>query len=274
MRFIPQRFIPQLLWVMTGTIVLTSLPELATLQSQESPSQKSPTVATAQARSIRYVPPGRKGAPTKTLGGGSRNCNSEVTSFTLLAPPDHVGLTTQSHPKFMWYNAADSVLPMQLTIVEPGMSEPLWTQELPAGHAGLNEIQLPENIPALVVGRRYRWSLSRLCGMRRSNDTRMERGWIERVAVDPVKSTFTAKTSIEERANAYAEAGLWYDAIAQAASIPTGDAQATNRMTPQLLTLLKQGGIKTILQQEQKRAQAKGTPRYDSGIDLNASQER
>jgi hypothetical protein len=266
------RFIPQLLWAMTGTIALASLPELTHLASGQKFENPLFSTAIAQARSIRYVPPGRRGAPSRTQGGGSRNCGTEVTPVTLLAPPDHVGLTSQGRPKLLWYSASDSMLPMQFSIVEPGMSEPVWSQELPEAKAGLNEIQLPTSVPELVVGRRYRWNISRLCSIRRNTDSTVVRGWIERVAANPAQEQLNAKMSLEERVNAYAEAGLWYDAIAQAASNSTGKA-SDSTVSPLMLTLLEQGGIKTVLQQEQKRAK-RGITRHEPGSDLKASKGR
>jgi Domain of Unknown Function (DUF928) len=263
------RFIPQMLWAMTGTIALTSLPELTHLASGQRFENPFFSTTIAQARSIRYVPPGRRGAPSRTQGGGSRNCGTEVTPVTLLAPPDHVGLTSQGRPKLLWYSASDSMLPMQFSIVEPGMSEPVWSQELPEAKAGLNEIQLPTSVPELVVGRRYRWNISRLCSIRRNTDSTVVRGWIERVAANPTQEQRNAKMSLEERVNAYAEAGLWYDAIAQAASDPTGKA-SDSTVSPLMLTLLEQGGIKTVLQQEQKRAK-RGITRHEPGSDLKTS---
>ncbi len=260
---------PQVLLVITGTIALISLPELNHIASGQSFGAPILTTAVAQARSIRYVPPGRRGAPTRTQGGGSRNCGVDTIPVTLLAPLDHVGLTLQGRPKFVWYSASDSMLPMQFSIVEPGMSEPVWSQELPAAKAGLNEIQLPDTVPELVVGRRYRWNISRLCSIRRNTDSMVVRGWIERVAASPSQKQINAKMSLEERVNAYAEAGLWYDAIAQAVSTPTGQASG-GTVSPLILTLLEQGGITTVLQQEQKRAK-RGLTRYEPGSDFKAS---
>jgi Domain of Unknown Function (DUF928) len=263
------RFIPQVLLAMTGTIALTSLPEFNHFASEHKFGAQIFSPAVAQARSIRYVPPGRRGAPSRTQGGGSRNCGTEVIPVTLLAPPDHVGLTSQARPKLLWYSASDSMLPMQFSIVEPGMSEPVWTQEVSTNNAGLNEIQLPNSVPELVVGRRYRWTISRLCSIRRNTDSTVVRGWIERVAANPVQDALNAKMSLEDRIHHYAEAGLWYDAIAQAASTPTGKAPEST-VSPLMLTLLEQGGIKTVLQQEQKRAK-RGITRHDPGSDLKTS---
>ena len=260
------RFIQQLIWATAGTIALAGLSEFGAIQKHSPFSTKA-----AQAGSIRYVPPGRRGAPVRTQGGGSRNCGLTLSPVTLLAPLDHVGLTTQAHPKLLWYSANDSMLPVQITIVEPGMSEPLWTSEVKGSNAGLNQIELPDSLPDLVVGRRYRWSLTRLCSVRRGTESVVAKGWIERVA--PTSANLGSTGSLDDRVNAYAASGLWYDAIAKAAEGNLANGQSS-ALSPLVMTLLEQGGIKTILQQEQKRTNAKGTPRYELGSDSPKASKR
>ena len=264
------RFIQQLIWATAGTIALAGLSEFGAIQNP------SPFSKAAQAGSIRYVPPGRRGAPVRSQGGGSRNCGLTLSPVTLLAPLDHVGLTTQAHPKLLWYSANDSMLPIQITMVEPGMSEPLWTSEVKNSNAGLNQIQLPDSVPDLVVGRRYRWSITRLCSVRRGNDSVVAKGWIERVAVLPTQINAGLTASLEDRVGAYAESGLWYDAIAKAAESNLSLTQAgeNTALSPLVMTLLEQGGIKTILQQEQKRSKTTGITRYDPGSDSSKTSKR
>ena len=67
-------------------------------------------------------------------------------------------MTTEAHPKLFWYSAKDSILPMKISLVEPGVSEPLWVTKVPTGPAGFNYIQIPDTVPDLVTGRRYRWT--------------------------------------------------------------------------------------------------------------------
>ncbi len=248
----------RLLWAATGTIALVAL-QLSSRPIAPKPEgtnlfshlQDFGSIAPAQAKSVRYVPPSRRGAPARTQGGGSRGCALESTPVTILAPADHVGLTTQARPKLFWYSANDSMLPMQISLVEPGVSEPIWMTEVQTGAAGFNQVQLPDTVPELVVGRRYRWTVTRLCNIRRPSNNIYARGWIERVNPDAISQAVTGLTS-SDRVNAYAEGGLWYDAVMQAV------AQAQDRNAESqsvLMTLLEQGGLTRVVEQEQKRLQ-------------------
>lgn len=250
----------RLLWTAAGTIALVGLqissrpiaPKVSQIFDSMLTEQNAPFlggVLFAEAKAIRYVPPSRRGAPARTQGGGSRGCELESVPVTLLAPPDHVGMTTEAHPKLFWYSAQDSILPMQISLVEPGVSEPLWVTQMPTGSAGFNSIQIPDTVPDLVAGRRYRWTVTRLCNVHRPSNNTYARGWVERVASNPIAKAVKA-LSITDRVNAYAEAGLWYDAVTEA----VGDLQvsdSTNRSL--ILSLLEQGGLTGIVLQEQKR---------------------
>jgi hypothetical protein len=248
----------RLLWAATGTIALVAL-QISSRPITPKPEstnlfgylQELGSIETAQAKNVRYVPPSRRGAPARTQGGGSRGCALESTPVTILAPADHVGLTTQARPKLFWYSANDSMLPMQISLVEPGVSEPIWVTEVQTGAAGFNQVQLPDTVPELVVGRRYRWTVTRLCNIRRPSNNIYARGWIERVNPDAIAQAATGLSS-GDRVNAYAEAGLWYDAVMQAVA-QSQDRNAESRSV--LMTLLEQGGLTRVVEQEQKRLQ-------------------
>jgi Domain of Unknown Function (DUF928) len=212
----------------------------------------------ATATTFRYVPPSRRGAPARTQGGGSRGCEQESVPVTLLAPPDHVGLTTQARPKLFWYSANDSMLPMKISLVEPGVSEPIWVTQVPTGSAGFNQIQIPETVPELVAGRRYRWTVTRLCNVRRPSNNTYARGWVERIATTEVPSNIQSLAPAE-RVKLYAESGIWYDAVTQAVEQSrTSDPESTSIV----MMLLEQGGLTRVVQQEQKRLsrRAAGSP--------------
>ena len=256
----------RLLWTAAGTIALVGLQissrPIASKVSQvfdrmitEQSAHLLGGILSAEAKAVRYVPPSRRGAPARTQGGGSRGCELESVPVTLLAPPDHVGMTTEAHPTLFWYSAQDSILPMQISLVEPGVSEPLWVTQVPTGSAGFNSIQIPHTVPDLVAGRRYRWSITRLCNVRRPSNNTYARGWIERVASNPIAGT--VKTlSITDRVNAYAEAGLWYNAVTEA----VGNTQVNDPKNRSLiLSLLEQSGLTGIVLQEQKRMSRQAT---------------
>lgn len=254
----------RLIWTAAGTIALVGLQissrPIAPKVSQDASPIFDPMLSeqsarlfgglpSAEAKAVRYVPPSRRGAPARTQGGGSRGCELESVPVTLLAPPDHVGMTTEAHPKLFWYSAKDSILPMQISLVEPGVSEPLWVTQVPTGPAGFNYIQIPSTVPDLVTGRRYRWTVTRLCNVRRPSNNTYARGWIERVASDPLSGTVKS-LSINDRVNAYAEAGLWYNAVTEAVGSPQPPDSEDRSL---ILSLLEQGGLTGIVVQEQKR---------------------
>ncbi len=259
--------IQRILWATAGTIALVgfqissrplvpkadttsmSRPSVDLQASLRSFRQVFGAIAPATATNFRYVPPSRRGAPARTQGGGSRGCDQESVPVTLLAPPDHVGLTTQARPKLFWYSANDSMLPMQISLVEPGVSEPIWVTQVPTGSAGFNHIQIPDTVPELVAGRRYRWTVTRLCNVRRPSNNTYARGWIERVVTTEIPSNIQA-LSPSDRVKSYAESGIWYDAVTQAVEQSrTGAPESTSIV----MMLLEQGGLTRIVQQEQKR---------------------
>lgn len=247
----------RILWATAGTIALVGFqlssrplnPKVETSTLSPLPSDLLGTIAPASAKSFRYVPPSRRGAPARTQGGGSRGCEQESVPVTLLAPPDHVGLTTQARPKLFWYSVNDSMLPMQISLVEPGVSEPIWMTRVPTGSAGFNSIQIPDTIPELVVGRRYRWTVTRLCNVRRPSNNTYARGWVERI-VPPGRVSNQASLSPAEQVQASAEAGIWYDAVTYAvAQSKVNDPESQSIV----MMLLEQGGLTRVVQQEQKR---------------------
>lgn len=254
-------FIQRLAWATAGTIALASLyltsePTTPGATSSELSEtilhlQSAVSIAPSQAKTLRYVPPSRRGTPARTQGGGSRGCEQESTPITLLAPPDHVGLTTQARPQLAWYSAQDSMLPMQITLVEPGVSEPIWETQVATGKAGFNSIQLPDSMPELTPGRRYRWSVTRICNVRRPSSNTYARGWIERVKTVPA---IPANSPFSEQIQVMAAAGLWYDAVTQSLTQWKKSDPSDNTL---LFSLLEQGGLSSIVTQEQKRSSRK-----------------
>jgi hypothetical protein len=137
--------------------------------------------------------------------------------------------------------------------VESGVAQPIFVQQLQLQKAGIVRTQMPKNLPELVSGKEYRWSVSLVCdGNRRSNDT-FTQSWIKRVPETPVlKQQIASTTTDRDRASVYAKAGLWYDALNALST-----AQATNSNDPSIsdafLLLLDQAGLKEVALQERQR---------------------
>lgn len=199
---------------------------------------------TAPTADLDYEPPNR-GMPRTTQGTGSRGCTlSEPVTVTLLVPNDHTGQTISGRPTFFWHVSNKTSVPVELALVEPGVTKPLFVQQMQVQKPGIMQVQLPQNAPELVTGHKYRWSVSLLCNPNRPSSNVFVQSWIERVAAKPELTQKLLNTQSElERARIYAASGLWYDALA-------GISAAENVQVR--LSLLRQVGLNQVVLQEQQ----------------------
>lgn len=117
---------------------------------------------------FRYVPPNRR-YPKSTKATGSRGCvqsnQSLPVSLTLLVPNDHDGLTRSGHPTFFWHVSAS--VPMAFALTAPGVVQPLLEKQIQPREPGIIQLQMPYDLPELVPGREYRWSVTLICNPER-----------------------------------------------------------------------------------------------------------
>ena len=192
-------------------------------------NQRSPLTANLSANantSGGYVPPAGRERIQRTDGAGSRGCpQGSFGSISLLTPNDHVGLTVSERPTFSWYVSALPSTPMQFALVEPGVAQPILVKQLRVNKTGIVQLKLPTNISGLSVGKTYRWTVSLVCNAKRPSVNIYVRSWIARVPnhVDELQLLATASSEttresnsdrLRQRAIAYAQSGIWYDAIA------------------------------------------------------------
>jgi hypothetical protein len=227
------------------TSVIGTLP--ANAQSTvpvESPSTLNQTLLISQSSNslIRFVPPADK-STRRSQGSGSRGCDQSLPEnlVTLLIPSkDYIGQTTSSHPTFFWNLSQSVSVPIQFTLVERGVAEPLFAKQIDSPAAGMMKLELPKDKPGLVSGRAYKWSVTLICNARRPSANPYFYSWIERVPTPPeleqklgsmssssnsLGQTISPESANQERELAliYAQKGLWYDALASIA-----EAQAKN----------------------------------------------
>jgi Domain of Unknown Function (DUF928) len=193
------------------------------------PNQLPPLTANLSANantSGGYVPPAGRERIQRTDGAGSRGCpQGSFGSISLLTPNDHVGLTVSNRPTFSWYVSANPSTPMQFALVEPGVPQPILVKQLEVTKTGIVQLELPTNVSELSVGKTYRWTVSLVCNAKRPSENIYVRSWIARVPdrVEELQLLATASSQtvsestsdrLRQRAIAYAQSGIWYDAIA------------------------------------------------------------
>lgn len=164
---------------------------------------------------IEYVPPPGRRRATHTEGAGSRGCNiDQAVKLKLIAPQDHVGLTTSAQPTFFWYVSQPTTLPMRFTLVEQDKPEPLVDSYFRLKQSGVVGFKLPTNT-TLQLDKEYRWTVSLICNKQRPSANIYAFTWIRRLTL-PASSVLQlkeAETNLE-KGSVYARAGLWYDAAA------------------------------------------------------------
>ena len=188
----------------------------------------------------------------RTSGTGSRGCStspSQPIAVDLLVPGDHIGWTASNHPTFFWYMnivGKDSTA-ARFTLVEEGAPQPVFDQIIPITSSGIMSLELPKQSPGISPDKRYRWTVSVLCNPKRPSEVAsFTQSFIVQVAPseDLIKRLAAAKSDLE-RAQIYANASYWYDALAEYSKASATDSNAQKQM----FLLLEQVGLGGVVKQ-------------------------
>ena len=170
-----------------------------------------------------YVPGDQKPVPPdrRSDGGTTRGCSDGDIPLTVLASRNYVGRTISQRPTFAWFVPQDSAAkPMQFIIYE-------WTprnqaievhkvslQSLP-GIMKLSPFSKDEM--GLQTGKEYRWQVVIHCDPDNPSGDLVSAASIEVMEMPAtVKQQLNRVISNSEKAQIYAKAGLWYDALDEA----------------------------------------------------------
>ena len=183
-------------------------------------------IAIEAAPSFAQFRPPNRGMPGRREGGGTRGggCPLQKPGLTALMPDSNLGMTVAPQPTFFWYLPQNSVAAAEFTLLGPDNTEIYKTLVTVPTQGGVVSLSLPQD-KQLEVGQSYRWYFSLICDpLDRSEDT-FTSGWVERVDPSPELSTSLKTASAAEVPNLYAQAGLWYDALAALVSLRQSQPQ-------------------------------------------------
>jgi hypothetical protein len=150
---------------------------------------------------------------------------------------------------------------MKFTLMEPGVAKPLYVKQMDSPKVGIIQMELPKDLPELVAGRKYGWSVTLVCNPRRPSANPYFYSWIERVAATPALeqqlAVATSQTSsppetLHKRALIYAQAGLWYNSLGDISTALTANPNNSS-VQEDFLDLLAQVGLTEVAKQEQQR---------------------
>jgi hypothetical protein len=171
-----------------------------------------------------YKPPLR-GAPGGRLGGGTRGTGREVFVLSVLAP-DHSGLTMQEQPSLYWYISTPTSLPIEFTIMDPDAVQPVLEMRVaPPVGAGIHRVRLADHGVRLAPDGVYRWYVAIVPDSGRRSRDILAGGTVQRIEPSPDLAVRIREARPEEAPAIYAEAGLWYDALASMSELIERDPE-------------------------------------------------
>ncbi|MDY7015245.1 MAG: DUF928 domain-containing protein [Cyanobacteriota bacterium] len=161
---------------------------------------------------------------SQSSGGTTRGCSGGEMPLTVLASQNAVGRTSSQHPTFAWFVPDDSASrPIEFTIYEwvrggrPTEVRRVSLQSLP-GVMALSPFS--QNELGLELGKEYRWQVILHCDPDNPSTALVSEASIEIVELPAaVQTQLNGTADRAEKAEIYAEAGLWYDALAEALSL-------------------------------------------------------
>ncbi len=197
--------------VSKGTAQVSPSPT-ATLALPSSPIS-SPVVSPKGASTkLLYKPPAAAGNIPARVSGGARGTAVDAVLIALV--PNHLALTTQSQPSLFWFQSKAAKAKFELTVVEPKNPKPLVSLTSPqADKPGIHRVKLAKYKVELQPGVAYEWSVAIVPDAENRSKDVIAKGVIKRISAPGDLATRVAQMGDLERAAAYGQAGIWYDAF-------------------------------------------------------------
>jgi hypothetical protein len=209
--------------------------------------------AAARAKLLLYKPPAGAAAEKipDRVSGGARGGGADASLLALV--PDHAALTTQAQPSLFWFQSRPVNAKFELTVVEPKKPKPLVSLTSPdADKPGIHRIKLARYNVELQPDITYEWSVAIVPDAENRSKDVVAKGVIKRINASDDLAKQIENSDDAARASAYAQAGIWYDAldaISNAIEANPNDAS----LKEQRAALLKQVGLSQAAALDQKK---------------------
>ena len=202
-----------------------------------------------------YQPPMRGSASSGRIGGGTRGA-ADGPSVTLeVLAPDHAGLTVSAQPTLYWFVSQRIETDAELTIVDDTSVDPLLELKLtPPIEPGIHALSLEEHGIQLAPNVPYQWFVAVVVDPSQRSYDIISGGEIERVAQTSDLASQLRSVGTQETPQAYAEAGIWYDAL-DGLSTQIGNSPNDAGLRQQRAALLDQVGLPGAAEYERSNSQ-------------------
>jgi Domain of Unknown Function (DUF928) len=203
------------------------------LASAPSVAQNAAAAAAAQNQASSsepvYKPPSR-GVPGGRVGGASRgapNAAIPLPVIDLLAPDGHAGQTTSATPTLYFFVSQPIIWPTQFTISAATRPSPILEVNIPVPkERGIYSLRTADHHVWLEPGVVYTWSVSVVLDPKARSRDIVASAPLLHTELDPLLAADLRTAPPNRRAGLFAQAGLWYDAVAAAAETAAYDRHA------------------------------------------------
>jgi hypothetical protein len=198
-----------------------------------------------------YTPPLR-GTPGGRVAGGTRG-ESDGFPTVLALVPDHTGLTTQEQPSLYWFLSQPANCSIEFSIIEDKTERPL--VEARIGNVvqpGVQCVRLADYGARLKNGVAYQWYVALVTDPNQRSKDIIAGGEIERIDLQGDVRSKLDKAGKTNAPLVYAEAGIWYDAMAAVSELIAA-APDNAAVRSQRVSLLEQVGLTEVVEYEMKR---------------------
>ena len=192
---------------------------------------------------IIYVPPPR-GRAVHTAGAGTRGISGDDIRLAVVAPTDHVALTTRAQPTLYWFVSADTNTRIDITVTDENAIDPLLELTVPGPvKRGIHALRLADQGLELDADKTYHWSVALVSDAKRRSNDKFVEGYIARTPVTSVLEQ--SLESAQETFAPYALSGIWYDAMDELFGA-IEKKPASRRLRRQQIALLEQANLSEV----------------------------
>ena len=182
--------------------------------------------------SLTFPPTQPRGAPPRTIGGGTRGepkCFSRNLSnnlpLTALTPNNNVVTTVSGNPTLFWYVPKTEAKSAEFVLFDKDfdkdgekLNEIYRTTVAVKGTPGIVKLSIPASV-SLERGKQYLWTFTVICNSVSEPDP-LVAGAIERTALNWMEeSKLAAAKEPLEKAEVYAEAEVWQETLSLMAQL-------------------------------------------------------
>ena len=213
------------------------------------------TKKSAAGTGFSYQPPMRGSASSGRVGGGTRGIGDGPTVTLEVLAPDHTGLTVSPQPTLYWFVSQRIETQAELTIVDDTSIDPLLELKLtPPIEPGIHALSLEEHGVQLAPNVAYQWFVAVVVDPKQRSFDILSGGEIKRVAQPSNLAGQLQSIGSEGTPRAYAEAGIWYDAL-DGLSTQIGTHPNDADLRQQRAALLDQVGLPGAAEYERSNIQ-------------------